>query len=293
MASPTFCSPHTLLPQCVSPKLTRQIPLCAASGTDLRLSRRQALKIASLASVAAALPSSAAAAPEHGNASRYAALTPSLRSRTVAEQALRQSVLYEEASGSLLPVSALPKIIRKTDNNCFLIGETHDELESHCAQLAALETIHREDPSRPLVLGMEMFQRQHNAILQNYVNGTASLQTMLAKARWDENWGFPVELYLPIFQYCRAHRIPMVGLNCPEPLARFVSQVGLKEIDDHFPTLRSLLPETIDVSNKVHHNHFLISMGTVASAKTVRTCICCFGPACKVPCVEAFAILTL
>lgn len=227
-----------------------------------RLSRREALRIASLVSMSVAIPAGAVSAP--GRADREAALAPSLRSRTVAEQALRQSVLYEEASGSLLPVSALANVIQKTDNKCYLIGETHDELESHCAQLAALETIHRQDPGRPLVLGMEMFQRQHNAILQNYVSGNVSLQTMLTKAKWDENWGFPVALYQPIFEYCRSHRIPMVGLNCPEQLTRFVSQVGLQVMEENFPTLRSLLPETIDVTNLTHRNHFLRIMGMLS-----------------------------
>jgi uncharacterized iron-regulated protein len=211
------------------------------------------MRAAALAVAAAALPARAVADARWPSAS-------SLSARTVAESALRRSVLYEKASGSLLPMSALPAVLGKADRRCILLGEVHDELECHAAQLHALETL-RMQTRRPLVVGFEMFYRQHTPVLTAFIGGKLGLDEMLRRVDWQNNWGFPAALYSPLFKYCRQHRIAMVGLNVPSVLVRFVSQVGLAEIGERFPQLRELLPSDIDTTNAEHRHHFLRSMG--------------------------------
>lgn len=215
------------------------------------------MRTAALAAAAAALPAEAQPAEVQWPASQPA----SLAARTVAEAALRQSVLYEKASGSLLPVSALASVFRKMDEKVpILIGEVHDQVQSHAAQLAALQMLHAES-KRPMVVCFEMFYRQHNPVLDEYIDGKISLDAMLNRVDFDRSWGFDRTLYTPLFSFCRAKRIRMVGLNVPSQLVRVVSTVGLKELEKTWPRVYDLLPKDIDTSNMEHRKHFLLAMG--------------------------------
>jgi Haem-binding uptake, Tiki superfamily, ChaN/TAT (twin-arginine translocation) pathway signal sequence len=182
MEPAAFASP--VLPKASLERRMRQPLRCSAS-SEPNLSRRDVLRAAALAAAAAGLPAQAQPAEV-----RWPAAHGSLAARTVSEAALRRSILYEKASGSLLPVSALPNVLKKMEEDVpILIGETHNQVSSHAAQLAALETLHAES-TRPLVVGFEMLYRQHNPILDAYIDGAISLDTMLNRVNFERCWGF-------------------------------------------------------------------------------------------------------
>ncbi|UYV35627.1 ChaN family lipoprotein [Rhodobacteraceae bacterium D3-12] len=102
-----------------------------------------------------------------------------------------------------------------------LLGEQHDKAGIHRWQLhvAAGLLAHR-----PLVMGFEMFPARLNPVLAEWVAGGLSEDAFLAKAEWDDVWGFPPELYLPIFRFCRETGTPMRGLNVRRELVRAVGK---------------------------------------------------------------------
>lgn len=102
-----------------------------------------------------------------------------------------------------------------------LLGENHDQAEMHRWQLhvAAGLLAHRPD----LVMGFEMFPVRVQPVLDAWVAGSFTVDRFLEEVDWKTIWGFPAELYLPLFQFCRQFRIPMKALNCRRSL---VSEVG-------------------------------------------------------------------
>lgn len=102
-----------------------------------------------------------------------------------------------------------------------LLGETHDDVEHHRWQLHTIAGLHALRPN--MVLGFEMFPRRVQAVLDEWVAGRLGDAEFLARVEWRQVWGHDPQLYLPIFQFARIHRIPMLALNVER---RLVSRVG-------------------------------------------------------------------
>jgi uncharacterized iron-regulated protein len=105
-----------------------------------------------------------------------------------------------------------------------LLGESHDRLEHHRWQLQMLAALHGRQPN--LAIGLEMLPRSAQPALDAWVNGQLDLAEFLDQSRWQENWGYDAELYLPIFHYARMNRIPIYALNLDRPLIRRIMLEG-------------------------------------------------------------------
>lgn len=170
--------------------------------------------------------------------------------------------LYDVRSGSFVPASAIAALLRRdvgeAFNRCIVVGEVHDNVCTHAAQLAVIQGAIRLPDNMPLTIGFEQFYRMHDSYLNDYVQRKLSMNGLLKKTRWEETWGFDPKLYVPIFEYCRFHRIPMVGLNVPIQFVRQVSNYGLDGLPEG---LKQFLPDNMDVGNIEHYRHFIRLMG--------------------------------
>jgi uncharacterized iron-regulated protein len=105
-----------------------------------------------------------------------------------------------------------------------LLGEDHDDPEHHRWELSTIAGLHALRPQ--MVLGFEMFPRRIQPVLDQWVAGRLTEAEFLAKSDWHHVWGFEASLYMPIFEFARLHRIPMVALNVERGLASRVGEDG-------------------------------------------------------------------
>ena len=105
-----------------------------------------------------------------------------------------------------------------------LLGEVHDEMDHHRWQLQTLAALHARRPD--MVIGFEMFPRRVQPVLDRWVAGELTVAEFLDQAEWERNWNMPAELYLPLFQFARINRIPMLALNIERKLSRAISEKG-------------------------------------------------------------------
>lgn len=112
---------------------------------------------------------------------------------------------------------------RLAASDAVLLGEQHDRADHHRWQLyvAAGLLAHR-----PIVMGFEMFPARVDPVLAEWVAGALSDSEFLEQVGWGTVWGFPPELYLPLFRFCRDMRVPMVGLNVARDLVRATGAQG-------------------------------------------------------------------
>jgi hypothetical protein len=82
------------------------------------------------------------------------------------------------------------------------------------------------------VIGFEMFPRQVQPALDRWVAGELSVPALLAQTAWEENWSFPIEFYLPLFEFARINRIPMLALNVDARLTRAIGDKGWDAIPE-------------------------------------------------------------
>lgn len=105
-----------------------------------------------------------------------------------------------------------------------LLGEQHDDADHHAWQLATLGALHSLRPR--MVIGFEAFPRRAQPVLDKWIAGELSERQLLEQSHWEEVWGFPAELYLPLFRFARINAIPMRALNVDHKLIRAISEKG-------------------------------------------------------------------
>ena len=135
--------------------------------------------------------------------------------------------VHESASRSTVAFGEMVKTAAKADIVFF--GEQHDDPETHFAEFALLEGIGRL--RRNVVLSLEMFERDVQPMLDDYLAGRMSEKEFLAKSRpWDRY----ANDYRPLVLLARARGWPVVAANVPRPIASAVGRKGLTAIDS-FP----------------------------------------------------------
>ena len=104
------------------------------------------------------------------------------------------------------------------------LGETHDRADIHRWQLhvsAGLLAAHGN-----IALGFEMFPRRVQPVLDRWVDGKLSVEEFLEQSEWHDVWRFNPALYLPLFHFCHAFKVPMLALNCERPLVTRIGKEG-------------------------------------------------------------------
>jgi len=109
-----------------------------------------------------------------------------------------------------------------------LLGESHDQAEHHLWQLHTIAALFSHKPD--MVLGFEMFPRRVQPVLDRWSKGELNESDFLRKVDWPQIWGFADALYLPLFNFSRMHRLPMLALNIDRATNRRVAAQGLASV---------------------------------------------------------------
>jgi len=109
-----------------------------------------------------------------------------------------------------------------------LLGEIHSNPQHHRWQLHTIAALHAYNPA--LAIGFEMFPRSVQPVLNRYIAGELGDQELLDEVNWSSIWNFPQGYYLPLFQFARMHRLPMIALNVERSLVSAVAAKGWAEI---------------------------------------------------------------
>jgi len=119
------------------------------------------------------------------------------------------------------PQALLERLARQ---QAVLLGEMHDSAEDHRWQLQVLAQLHSRQPK--LALGLEMFPRRLQPILDQWVAGELAEDEFLKRSEWDTVWGYEAAHYLPLFHFARMHRLPMLALNIERSLPEAIGKLG-------------------------------------------------------------------
>jgi uncharacterized iron-regulated protein len=170
---------------------------------------------------------------EYGDCSSLAIDSGGIGTRTTAESERGiQLGLREEPSAVV--VSALKSfshvIEGVTGKKIVYVGEYHDRLAHHMTQLQVIKGLYRKNPK--LAIGMEMFQRPFQPVLDDYISGKIEEREFLKKSEYFKRWSFDYNLYKPILDFARAAKIPVVALNLRREIIEKVSREGMDVLTD-------------------------------------------------------------
>ena len=157
------------------------------------------------------------------------------------------------ASGANIDFDAL--VPRLTAADVVFLGEQHDDPETHRVEFGLLDAIGRS--GRPVVLSLEMFERDAQPVLNDYLAGRITESDFLAKSRpWDRY----ITDYRPMVELAKAKGWPVIASNIPRPMASAVGRKGLAALDTLTPMERTWAAKDIQCPDDAYRARFMETM---------------------------------
>jgi uncharacterized iron-regulated protein len=137
------------------------------------------------------------------------------------------------------------------DSRIVYVGEAHDNPASHRLELDLLKGLAEAKPGRQ-ALGMEMFVRSQQPVLDRWIAGELDEKAFIKESHWFENWHSDFDYYRDLLIFARDQKIPVIALNAeksqveamrrkvPDPLGP-VERAGLPELDLADPYQRGMV----------------------------------------------------
>jgi len=112
-----------------------------------------------------------------------------------------------------------------SDVDVVFVGEEHDDPAAHTVEAKILAAAYEVGTAsardrRPVALGLEMFERDVQTALDEYLTGLVTEQQFLKSSR---PWSNYATDYKPLVEFAREHKLAVIAANAPE---RYVNRVG-------------------------------------------------------------------
>jgi len=104
------------------------------------------------------------------------------------------------------------------------VGESHSNYEDHKLQLEIIRDLSKRDPN--LAIGMEMFTRPTQPVIDRYLNNEIDEKTFLKESHYFEKWRFDYRLYRDIINFAKFNNLPLVALNLEKNIVNQVFKNG-------------------------------------------------------------------
>jgi len=138
-----------------------------------------------------------------------------------------------------------------------LIGEQHDDSNSHRLELAVLEALARRQV--PVTLSLEMFERDVQGSVDTYVAGSSAEDDFLKTSR---PWPRYATDYRPLVEFAKRQHWPVVAANVPRRIAADVAKSGKPAVDALTAADRSLAAADLRCPHDSYFDRFAEQMGS-------------------------------
>ncbi len=130
------------------------------------------------------------------------------------------------------------------------VGEEHPNPHHHWWQLEVVH--HVAGATKELALGMEMFQRPFQGVLDDYAARRIDAAALRSRSGWEERWGYDYDLYGPTIDAVVGAKGALLALNSPKEITKKVVRKGLDALT---PDERAQVPE-LDLKVAAHRAWF-------------------------------------
>jgi uncharacterized iron-regulated protein len=147
---------------------------------------------------------------------------------------------YRIYDGEGNPSSLSAVVDAAADVSVVFLGEEHGNRVGHHLQTELFRQFHEKyGADRPVVLAMEMFERDVQLMIDEYLGGYITERHFLRSARiWP---GYRTD-YRPAVEYAREHELPVLASNAPRRYVNRVSRLGRDALPELPPASHVFLP---------------------------------------------------
>ncbi len=176
---------------------------------------------------------------------------------------LKEKSILPTQRGAIFSLSKEKQVVSVPENQKFsamlqavsnkkvlFIGEAHTTYVHHINQLEIIKALHQQ--GKKVAIGMEMFQRKFQPVLDAYIAKKIDEKTFLRRSEYFIRWKYNYNLYKPIIDYARENNISIVALNLEKEIVKKVTKHGFYALSDDE---KMMLPQTLDFTNSAYRNH--------------------------------------
>ena len=165
--------------------------------------------------------------------------------------------------GYILELDSFFKELTKYE--IIFIGEVHDLQECHQAELTILRGLSEHESD--LVLALEMFERDVQKTLDDYLGGVIAEETFLELSR---PWPDYEEHYRPLIECAKARELEVIAANVPRRAAAAVAQA--KEVSAHvLGEDFSFVPDVIHYDAGRYYERFTEMVAKMAASAPMKS----------------------
>lgn len=183
----------------------------------------------------------------------------------------KQAYRVFDSKGKESDYAQLLKQSKKADVVFF--GEQHNNPISHWLQIELAEDLEKETSGK-LIMGAEMFERDNQAILNEYLAGQISSKNFEEEARIWDNYATD---YKPLVELAKSKKLPFIATNVPRRYANMVYKQGLESLNPLTSEAKSwIAPLPIEVDMNLPSYQAMIKMmgghgGSSASDNLIKS----------------------
>ncbi len=142
--------------------------------------------------------------------------------------------------GSGQPVDLSEVIKRAGESDAVFLGENHDDAVGHAIQFEIFKRIVNENlANRRIALSLEMFERDVQIVVDEYLSGLITEQHFLSSSR---PWGNYKWDYKPLVEFAKEKRLPVIAANAPRRYINMVSRGGRESLNGLSKEAKKWLP---------------------------------------------------
>lgn len=132
---------------------------------------------------------------------------------------------FYDKKGKEVPTDKLIKEL--ADYDVVFFGENHNSSINHWLQLKITEGLY-EKKNRQIILGAEMFERDNQSQLNQYLSGNFDTKTFKDSARLWNNYSTD---YKPLVDFAKVKKLDFIATNIPRRYASQTAKEGLESLN--------------------------------------------------------------
>ncbi len=161
---------------------------------------------------------------------------------------------YETVSGKAVSVEDVSQLVR--EYNVVIFGEYHDNQALHRLEEELLQTVYVQHPM--LAVSLEMFERDVQQLLNDYLASDITETTFLAQSR---PWPNYQRDYRPLVEFAKKKGLQVLAANIPRRMASdYAKQGSLEGVDE---TMQQYLPAVHRTPDSEYKRRFFAQMQSV------------------------------
>lgn len=143
-----------------------------------------------------------------------------------------------DAKGNPATLEQILEAVAK--NDVVFLGEQHDDATAHALQFQIFKTaVEKYSPNRKITLSLEMFERDVQTVVNEYLAGLISENHFMSSSR---PWGNYKTDYRPLVELAKEKKFDVIAANSPRRYVNMVSRGGREKLNALSPEAKTWLP---------------------------------------------------